>query len=461
MNTAVRQSSKQQAASEILDRLPPHNADAEASVIGSLLLAHDYYDEVSDIVKPGDFYGDAPRLIYEAIAGIEAVGGHSDETTVVEALKRSGNWERIGGAAALLGMAHSVAVASHARQYAEIVAEQARLRRIIHASFDAVRDCYGLCDSETIAVKLERELTAAIGSTASDSIVTASEAARRACERFDALRSRPDTASVLTGLYEIDNGPGGLFPGELTVLAARPGMGKTSLALQIALHCGHRNRLTYFATMEMDATQLAARTVCGMAGVEGRKARTGDLSDLDMRSIVEACNEFARARLWIDERPRMTTADIRRGAKRAAQFGLSLVCVDYLGLIRPADARLPREQQVAGAAWDLKQLAMELRVPVLLLSQLNRQTDEHEQPDLRHLRESGAIEQHADAVWFLWCHEPTTDEFYNACFGVAKNRNGEKGVFGLHWRPEKTRFESLSEPTTANHADEFDAYSGV
>jgi replicative DNA helicase len=449
--------SKPTVTSELLDRLPPSSLDSEKAVIGSILYDPRLIDEVAEVVREADFYAAGNQKLFRHLVAMNDAGARIDERLLVERLQQAGDLEAIGGAAYLLEVIHSVSVSAHAVQYAEIVAEKARLRRVITAALDAVRDCYAAESSaEDIAAKLERELAETVGARTTDSIVTAADAARLASERFDALRNRPGEASVLTGLYEIDNGPGGLFPGELTVLAARPGMGKTSLALQIALHCGRRNRLTYFATAEMGAAELAARKICGMAKVPGRKARTGDLSDEEMTAIVEASNEFACAALWIDQRPRMTTADIRRGAKRASQKGLSLVCVDYLGLLRPTDPKLPREQQVSTAAWDLKQLARELHVPVLLVSQLNRQADENEQPDLRHLRESGAIEQHADAVWFLWAHSPTTEKRYNACFGVAKNRNGEKGTFGLDWISAETRFES---PDPANFEPAFGAYA--
>jgi replicative DNA helicase len=459
MADSTRHSPKPNLNSEILDRLPPHDAAAEEGLVGSLLMSHEFFDQVADIAKPEDCHTEVCRVIYQVIWDLERAGRHSDETTVTEAIRRDGKWKSIGGMESFLRIVNSVAVAMHAPDYARIVAEKARLRRLIREVIEVLRQCYAETDlAETIAGRLEKAAHAAIGDVAADSIVTASDAARLACERFDTLRTRPDTASVLTGLKEIDTGPGGLFPGELTVLAARPGVGKTSLALQIALHCGLRDRLTYFATAEMGAAELAARKLCGMAHIDGRKARTGELDQQDMAAIVEACNEFARARLWIDQRPRMTTADIRRGAKRAAQQGLSLVCVDYLGLLRPTDPKAPREQQVASQAWDMKQLARELNVPVLLLSQLNRQAiDEFEQPRLSHLRESGAIEQHADAVWFLWANKPKPEKNYNACFGAAKNRNGETGMVGLKWIPAETRFES---PLAANYDPDLGQYSG-
>jgi len=442
MTTVDRRPSQGQF-SEILDRLPPANLDAEKGFLGSILLSHEILDSVADLVRPSDFYAAAHETLYQTMLDLDASGRHTDTTTLTNELRRAGKLEAVGGMAYLAEVIHSVAVAAHAGQYAEIVAEKARLRRIIHASVEAIRDCYNDSDApEAIADRLGCEIGTIADDARGSNLVTAADAARQACERFDELRARTGRASVLTGLWEIDNTIGGLFPGEMTILAARPMLGKTSLAFQIARHCGSRNRLTYFGTMEMGAAELACRTLIGMAGVTSQKARTGDLTDVEMTRIVDASNEFAKATILIDERPSLGTQEIRRACRKLMKQGLSLACVDYLGLLRPDDRKAPREQQVAQQARDLKQLARELKVPVLVLCQLNRQADPEEEPELRHLRESGAIEQHADNVWFLWQHSPTVDEPWNAEFGVAKQRNGETGTFHLQWIGQETRFES-------------------
>jgi replicative DNA helicase len=248
------------------------------------------------------------------------------------------------------------------------------------------------------------------------------------------------SAGIPTGISSFDADMGGLFPGELTILAARPGVGKTSFALQVAAHNAESGRLVYFASLEMSAAELSIRLACGESGVSNRLVRIGKFGADDSQRLSEALRKQAKVALEIHDRSALTVASIRREIRKRKKRGLALAIVDYLQLVTPDDRRLPREQQVARMVRQLKETAREYEIPILCLCQLNRQADGDETPRLSHLRESGAIEQDADVVLFLSKHEPKGGETHNAILIVAKNRNGETGPLRLDWDGGRTRF---------------------
>jgi replicative DNA helicase len=271
------------------------------------------------------------------------------------------------------------------------------------------------------------------------------EALTQAIERIDAIQTHRTQAGLFTGLPAFDGQIGGLFPGELTILAARTGVGKSALAAQIAYRAGERGRKVYYGTLEMAAWEVAQRVLCSLSGVNARKIRTGQLTAADCRVLTEHSHALARAKIDFDDRPALRLADIRRAASRLTRDGLALAVVDYLQLLTPDDRRIPRYEQVGRLSAGLKQLAREVNVPVLCLCQLNREADTQDRPRLSNLRESGSIEQDADVVLLLHRRYGANDPGTEAELIVAKNRNGETGTFPLKWWPERTMFSDDSD----------------
>jgi len=427
---------------------PPADREAERWVLGSVLLKPASLDEIG-FLQPVDFFHDDLRQLYAAVVEARRKGEPIDEALLRRQFAGD-DW-----AARIAEIAMSVPVAGHVHHYARIVSDLAnrrRLREILLMGADAAQQGDG--SPADILERVETEL-AGIRATRDDhEPVALSSAAVDAMVRIDEISQHGKGSGLPTGLASFDEDMGGLFPGELTILAARPGVGKTSLALQIAYHNADRGRLVYFASLEMSAVELSIRQACGEGGVSNRLVRIGRLGGNDTARLSEAFNHQAAAALEIHDLASLTVASIRREIRKRKKRSLALAVVDYLQLVTPEDRRLPREQQVARMVRGLKETAREYEIPILCLCQLNRMTDADEVPRLHHLRESGAIEQDADMVLFLSTRQPTDTEPHNAILTVAKNRNGETGPLRLMWDAPRTRF-SCFDPNP-----EFAAYAG-
>ena len=430
---------------ELLDRVPPHDPSAEQQVLGSLILDPRRCEEVLSTLKASDFYRPMHALVYQTIAGLYDAREPVDVVTVARRLKANPETPDKQGVEVLLAeLVASVAVPAHAAAHARVVARYAKYRALIHAATDLLRDSYAAEDPpDEIAAAAEAALSAVETSEYLGEPVPIADALVEACDRMDAILQRRRQAGLLTGFSQFDMDIGGLFAGELFVLAARPGIGKTALATQIAHHVAAAGRLVYFASLEMSACELATRIVCGLGGVSSKRIRTGTITPEEVALLAEASNTLGQAKMLLHDRPGLSLLNIRRSARRLQSKGLSLIVVDYLQRITPADRRLQRYEQVADIVRGLKTLARECEVPVLCLVQLGREA-EKEKPSLRHLRESGDIEAEADVVAFLlrnvgWSKDEPAEP-WRAVLAVEKNRNGEVGTFRLKWEPEKTRF---------------------
>lgn len=439
--------------SEILDRLPPSDLDSEKAVLCSILLDPTYMHEVAPLVTPTDFYAAAHQAIYAAMLELQRHEGAIDPVTLAEHLKRTGDYEAIGGVTYLLEIARAVAVAGHAAHYAGIVRAKSRARQVVHAATELLRNAYDpTFDVDELLAKAEKAIAILRDSATEDRAYTAHEAGSEAVRLVEEMRRQSRSRGVMTGLLGFDAAAGGFFSGELTILAARPGIGKTSLAQQIAYHNAARGRPVLFCSLEMGKAELATWQLCAIAGVPRLAIRNNSASDEEVSLFTEANQIFGNSKLLIYERPGMGVSDIRRLSRKHKREGLALVCVDYLQLVKPDDRKAPREQQVASIAHELKSIARELEVPVLCLCQLNRQAEQGEEPKLSHLRESGAIEQDADGVLFLWRTSDGTK------LGVAKNRaTGDLGTFDLRWVAMESRYESVQ---PQNHEHGFDEFAG-
>jgi replicative DNA helicase len=445
---------------EILDRLPPHSAEAELGVLGSILLDPEMCDEVALVLRPEDFYADANQKLFAHLLAMHNDGLRIDATLLIERLKTHGDFDFIGGPAYLIEVADAVPHAANAVRYAEIVRDKATLRSLIHAGTEILRDSYDQSlearqmlgrAEETIFRILERK--GGVDATPMRDVLHA------ALDRIDArLQRGSGIGGLATGFTDLDALTGGLHGSELVIIAARPSMGKTALATNIADYVSGKSQVaTLFVSLEMSRLELAERMLCARGRINGHKLRNGFISAGDRRKLVETFSEMSKSPMFIDDAPSRTMTEIAATARRLARReGLGLVVIDYLQLIEPDNPKDPRQEQVAKIARRLKGLARELEVPLLCLAQLNRQTESTREnlPRLSHLRESGAIEQDADVVMFVHRDEyylsPTAPEEERqrvagqADVIVAKQRNGPTGDVKLVWAQDYTRFENMA-----------------
>jgi replicative DNA helicase len=452
---------------ELLDRQPPRSIEAERAVIGSLLLLPEACDEVALLVRPDDFYDDAHRAIFTHMLALHDDGRQIDPTLLSQRLKDAGQYEFVGGAAYLLELSQEVATAAHAEYYARIVRDKAVLRSLIHASTDIIQEAYEPTTSaREMLARAEERVFRILDTKGETQLRSVREVLHDSLARIDARMQRQHAYGGLeTGLMDFDDLTGGLHDSELVILAARPSMGKTALALNIAEHIAIDGpaKPVLVVSLEMSSLELGDRLLCSRARVNSHRLRNGQLSAEDSRRLVQTAADVSRAPLFIDDSPSRNMTEIAATARRLKrQESLGLVVIDYLQLIEPDNPRDPRQEQVARISRRLKGLARELNVPVLCLAQLNRQVEatRDSRPQLSHLRESGAIEQDADVVIFVHREEfyQTNEEDRERVKGqadlmVRKQRNGPTGDVKLTWLHEFTRFENWQQPEYGEFTD--------
>jgi replicative DNA helicase len=440
-------------------RIPPHSIEAESSVLGGLLLDNSAWDRVADLLVDGDFYRYEHRQIYAAVAALINGSRPADVITVYEQLQSLGKAEEVGGLAYLNSLAQFVPSASNIRRYAEIVRERSILRKLVTASDEIA----------THAFNPQGKLVAQILDEAEQKIFQIGEEGSRMKQGFQAMpqlvvdlldrvqemADNPnDITGVPTGFYDFDRMTSGMQPGDLIVLAARPSMGKTALAINIAEHVALNEGLPVAVfSMEMGASQLAVRIVGSIGRIDQGHLRTGKLTDEEWPRLTEAIEKLRQVSLHIDETPGLTPSELRANARRLArQCGkLGLIVVDYLQLMSgsSSDGGDNRATELGEISRGLKMLAKELQCPVIALSQLNRGVEQRtdKRPMMSDLRESGAIEQDADVIMFIY-----RDDYYNkdskepgvAEVIIGKQRNGPTGTVKLAFLKPLTKFESLA-----------------
>jgi replicative DNA helicase len=440
-------------------RVPPHSIEAESSVLGGLLLDNAAWDRVSDLLVDGDFYRYEHRLIYAAMAALINASKPADVITVFEQLQSHGKAEEVGGLAYLNSLAQYVPSAGNIRRYAEIVRERGILRKLLRASDEIATNAFNpqgrpvatiLDESEQKIFNIGEEGSKMKkGFQAMDSLVV------DLLDRVQEMADNPnDITGVPTGFYDLDRMTAGLQPGDMVVLAARPSMGKTAFAINIAEHVALNEGLPVAVfSMEMGASQLAVRIVGSIGRIDQGHLRTGKLSDEEWPRLTEAIEKLRNISLHIDETAGLTASELRANARRLArQCGkLGLIVVDYLQLMSGSSGdNENRATELGEISRGLKMLAKELGCPVIALSQLNRsvETRPDKRPMMSDLRESGAIEQDADIIMFIYrdeyytkdaCKEPGVAEII-----IAKQRNGPTGVVKLAFINKLTRFENLA-----------------
>lgn len=467
MATVDRDPAQRSKNSKLIERQLPRNLEAEKAVLGSILLLPPVFDEVALIIRPDDFYDDANRTLFEHLLQMHDAGQQLDPMLLVERLRSADQYESIGGAAYIAELGGIVPTAAHAEYYAKIVADKSVLRALIHAGTDILHDAYDpTSDTREMLSKAEEKVFGILESKGGAELNPISDVLQRSLDRLDSRMDQSNQSGGLeTGFEDFDQLTGGLQNSELIILAARPSMGKTALAMNIAEHAAmHAGAQVLFVSLEMSAIELGDRLLCSVAEVNGQRLRNGTITGDERRKLVQSAAEISQAPLFIDDSPSRTMTEIAANARRLKRReGLGLIVIDYLQLIDPDSSRDPRQEQVAKIARRLKGLAREMEVPVLCLAQLNRQVEStrDNKPQLSHLRESGAIEQDADVVMFVHREEyyQTNEEDRERFRGEAdliirKQRNGPVGDVKLAWVHDFTRFRNYSQKPY----EEFEAY---
>jgi replicative DNA helicase len=438
------------------------------AVLGSILLRPDLLDEIVMRLRPDDFYDEAHRKLYQQMMGMHDAGKKIDVTLLVDELRRQGTFESMGGAAFLAKVGNSVATAAHAEYYADIVRHDSTCRALINSCTDILQEAYQSdSDAQELLARAEQRIFSILERGESSSLSDIRDILHEAMDRIDArIKGEHLAGGVETGFVDFDHLTGGLHNSELIVLAARPSMGKTALAVNIAEYVTMKLKLpVLFISLEMSSIELADRLLCSAAEVNGARLRNGTLSKDDRKRLVETAATLSECPLFVDDSPSRTVSEIAAAARRIKrrERALGLIVIDYLQLIEPDNSNDPRQEQVAKMARRLKGLAREVDVPVLCLAQLNRQAEvaKENRPRLSHLRESGAIEQDADVVMFVHREEYFRTGEERAQYAgqaeiiIAKQRNGPVGDVELVWRKEYTRFSN----SAPQHYSEFDQFN--
>ena len=456
------------AVAPLESRERPANVDAERAVLGSILLKPDVCDDIALLIRPEDFADETHQVLYRHLLELHDSGKRIDVTIVVDRLRTQGDLDRVGGAAAIAEILEAVPHAAHATHYAHIVRDKSMLRSLIDASTDILRDAYDASDEpRELVARAEAKIFQILEHRSSAEARPIDSVLEEVMVRMDArMKHEHALGGVETGFTDLDSLCGGLHNSELVILAARPSMGKTAFAMNIAENVAiGAKQPALFVSLEMACLELADRLLCSAAQVNGQRLRNGTISQEDRRRLVQKSAEISSSPLYIDDTPGRTLTEIAAVARRLKRKqGLSLIVIDYLQLIEPDNPRDPRQEQVSKIARRLKTMSRELDIPVLCLAQLYRQAEasRDNRPRLNHLRESGAIEQDADVVMFVHREEyyQTTDEDRERVKGqaeiiIAKQRNGPIGDIKLLWQHEFTRFVNLEH----RPYDEFEQFS--
>lgn len=448
-----------------IEKIPPHNLEAEQSLLGSILIDKEAMLKIADAIEPSDFYKIGHTLIFETMLELYGKGDPIDLLTLSNRLEEKGQLERAGGRAFLASLSNMVPTTAHVKNYADIIARKATLRKLLHAAQEISRMGYQEDgeDIEPVLDQAQQQIYQITQKHIKQVFTPIRGILSEAFDRIDELhREKGKLRGVPTGFKELDNILAGLQNSDLVILAARPSVGKTSLALDIARHVAIREKVPVgIFSLEMSKEQFVDRMLCAEAGVDLWKMRTGNLSDSpnsdDFPRIGHAMGVLSEAPIYIDDFPATNVMQLRTKARRLkSEHGLGLIIIDYLQLMEGSGkgGSDNRVQEVSEMSRGLKGLARELNVPVLALSQLSRAVEQTKPaiPKLSHLRESGSIEQDADVVLFIYrkaadrnyrLEDIPPDERYLGEIHVAKHRNGPTGVARVFFDEARASYRNL------------------
>ena len=440
------------------ERVPPQNIEAEQAVLGAMLIDKEAIAKATELLSADDFYREAHRVIFSAMLELYNKNEAVDMVTVTEILKRDNKLEDIGGIAYITSLANVVLTAANVKYHAEIVAEKSVLRQLVRVSteiaamgYEANDDVGTLLDTaESRILEISNRKKKADFTAINDILMDSVQSIESLLQNKGGLTGLP------AGFADLDKLTSGLHPSDFIILAARPSMGKTALALNIVQNValrahkviGGEPRSVAFFSLEMSKEQLVNRMLCAEAGIDSQRLRVGEMHDEDWTHLWDACDTMSRAKIYIDDTAGITAMDMRSRARRLkAEHGLDLIVVDYLQLMQGSGKRNnsgDRQQEVSEISRSLKALARELDVPVLALSQLSRSVESRQvkRPMLSDLRESGSLEQDADIVAFLYredYYNPDTENKHTELI-IAKHRNGPVDTVNLFFQKQFTKF---------------------
>jgi replicative DNA helicase len=433
-------------------RLPPQDLDAEQAVLGAMMLSADAAADVVEILDADDFYRGAHGTIYAALRNLFARGEPVDLVAAVDLLRKDGSLEQVGGQLYLADLLNVVPTPAGAAHYARIVADAALRRRLIGAAADIMDLAYRSGDgADDIADGAEQRIYDVARREDADETAILRDLVDRAMQDLESIQNRESAYTGLpTGFRDIDDLTSGLQPGNLVVVAARPGVGKSSLAMNMARNVAVAGHAVAVFSLEMSRYEIGMRLLCAEARVPWDRIRNKRVGPEDWTNVVQAAEVLHDAPLHIVDAGNVNIVDIRAKARRmrSGRQGLDMIIVDYLQLMTSPNARRPdsRQQEVAEISRNLKLLAKELRIPVVALSQLNRNPEARadKRPQLSDLRESGAIEQDSDVVMFIHRDDNDPEKKRDAELIVAKHRNGPTGSLRLNFEPSLTQFRNAA-----------------
>ncbi len=435
-------------------KVPPHAIQAEESVLGGILIDNNAIDTALQRVGVSDFYRNDHRAIYEAMITLNDRSEPIDVITLSQELRTAGKLEQAGGLEGIGKLAANVPSSANIGYYAKVVKEMSLRRKVIHEASEVIQEAFKLdSEVESFLDDTEQRILSVSDYRINPSFYRVGDVVQDSITLVEKLYNQKEPVTgAPTGFTKLDSMTAGFQPSDLIIIAARPSMGKTALALSMAQHIGmETHRPVALFSLEMSKEQLVMRLLCSSAKVDSSRVRTGHLAENDFPKLVDAASKLAEAPIFIDDTPAMTITEMRAKCRRLHRENpLSLIIVDYLQLMRSPMYSKSREQEISDISRSLKALAKELQVPVIALSQLNRSLESRndKRPIMSDLRESGAIEQDADVIMFIY-----RDEVYNedtpdsgvAELIVAKQRNGPTGVVRVAFIPSFTLFANLDE----------------
>ena len=442
-------------AEEWQKRILPHSIDAEKSVLGSMMIDPDKISEASEILIGEDFYVKQNQILFESMVELNEVGKPVDEVTLQEKLKEKDVPAELTSMEYVKDILDSTPTAANMKHYAEIVADKAVLRKLIKVSEDIANNCYSQKNPvEAILEDTEKNVFKVVQRRNAGDFVPISTVVNNALDKIVAAsNNKGKVTGIATGFIDLDDKTAGMQPSDLILLAARPSMGKTAFALNIAQNVAFKQgKPAAIFSLEMSKEQLVNRLFSLQSGVDAQKLRVGNLNESEWESLVGGASEIAQSKLIIDDTPGISIGEMRSKCRKyKLEHGLSIIFIDYLQLMSGSgkSSSESRQQEISEISRSLKALARELQVPVIALSQLSRQVEQRpdHRPMLSDLRESGAIEQDADVVMFIYrddYYHPDTDRKGISEIIIAKQRNGPIGTVELAWLPDLTKFANLS-----------------
>lgn len=441
-------------------RLPPQNLEGEMSVLGGVLLENDALNKAVEVLRPDDFYRDAHRKIFQGLISLSEKGEPADLVTLTAALQTEGVLDEVGGSAYLATLVDYVPTAANIAYYCRMVKEKAMLRQLTQIATEIATKAYEGGDVEQVLDQAEASIFELAENRTSANYFPVKDILKDTFKAIELLYERKELVTgVPSGFAELDKMTAGLQPSDLIIIAGRPSMGKTAFCLNLvenaAIHSKKKTASLIFS-LEMSKEQLVQRLLCSVAKVDASRLRTGHLGESDWPKLTMGAGELAEAPIFIDDTPAITVLEVRSKARRLkAEHNLGLIVIDYLQLMRGNNPE-SRQQEISEISRSLKALAKELKVPVVALSQLNRSLENRtdKRPIMADLRESGAIEQDADVIMFVYREAVYCDECKkrdgscdknherDAEIVIGKQRNGAIGIVNLTFRGEYTRFEN-------------------